>query len=176
MRCQIGMLVICHRIRCLILETVFDVETPNPSRFLFVSRTISCRLLQSTTLLSCSLSLVPFSFGMLALTLSFPTVFTPCLQHTGSLAGHKQHSQHSHKLTSLMILITLTRAQGLAYEHEDYSSYEPELFPGLIYRMVNTTFLSPSPPLPLFLAPLCPFLEHAFLAFPASLDFLVALA
>jgi len=29
------------------------------------------------------------------------------------------------------------RLEGLAYEHEDYSSYEPELFPGLIYRMVQ---------------------------------------
>jgi len=29
------------------------------------------------------------------------------------------------------------RLEGLAFEHEDYSSYEPELFPGLIYRMVQ---------------------------------------
>jgi len=29
------------------------------------------------------------------------------------------------------------RLEGLAYKHEDFSSYEPELFPGLIYRMVN---------------------------------------
>jgi len=29
------------------------------------------------------------------------------------------------------------RLEGLAFEHEDYSSYEPELFPGLIYRMVS---------------------------------------
>jgi len=29
------------------------------------------------------------------------------------------------------------RLEGLAYEHDDYSSYEPELFPGLIYRMVQ---------------------------------------
>lgn len=29
------------------------------------------------------------------------------------------------------------RLEGLAYEHEDYSSYEPEMFPGLIYRMVQ---------------------------------------
>lgn len=29
------------------------------------------------------------------------------------------------------------RLEGLANEHEDYSSYEPELFPGLIYRMVQ---------------------------------------
>lgn len=29
------------------------------------------------------------------------------------------------------------RLEGLANEHEDYSSYEPELFPGLIYRMVE---------------------------------------
>lgn len=27
--------------------------------------------------------------------------------------------------------------QGLAYEHEDHASYEPELFPGLIYRMIS---------------------------------------
>jgi len=29
------------------------------------------------------------------------------------------------------------RLESLATEHEDYSSYEPELFPGLIYRMVE---------------------------------------
>jgi len=29
------------------------------------------------------------------------------------------------------------RLEGLASEHEDFSSYEPELFPGLIYRMVQ---------------------------------------
>jgi len=28
------------------------------------------------------------------------------------------------------------RLEGLADAHDDYSSYEPELFPGLIYRMV----------------------------------------
>jgi transcription initiation factor TFIID TATA-box-binding protein len=29
------------------------------------------------------------------------------------------------------------RLEGLAYSHGMFSSYEPELFPGLIYRMVN---------------------------------------
>ena len=29
------------------------------------------------------------------------------------------------------------RLEGLAYKHSHYSSYEPELFPGLIYRMVS---------------------------------------
>jgi len=29
------------------------------------------------------------------------------------------------------------RLEGLAYQHGHYSSYEPELFPGLIYRMVQ---------------------------------------
>lgn len=29
------------------------------------------------------------------------------------------------------------RLEGLADEHSDFSSYEPELFPGLIYRMVD---------------------------------------
>jgi len=29
------------------------------------------------------------------------------------------------------------RLEGLAHDHNDYSSYEPELFPGLIYRMVQ---------------------------------------
>jgi len=29
------------------------------------------------------------------------------------------------------------RLEGLAFGHEEYSSYEPELFPGLIYRMVK---------------------------------------
>eukprot|EP00164_Ancoracysta_twista_P002505 GFYU01003334.1.p1 GENE.GFYU01003334.1~~GFYU01003334.1.p1 ORF type:complete len:193 (-),score=24.22 GFYU01003334.1:307-885(-) len=29
------------------------------------------------------------------------------------------------------------RLEGLAYSHGHYSSYEPELFPGLIYRMVQ---------------------------------------
>lgn len=29
------------------------------------------------------------------------------------------------------------RLEGLAYGHGVYSSYEPELFPGLIYRMVK---------------------------------------
>lgn len=29
------------------------------------------------------------------------------------------------------------RLEGLAYHHEEFSSYEPELFPGLIYRMVQ---------------------------------------
>merc|ERR1712070_585079 len=29
------------------------------------------------------------------------------------------------------------RLEGLAYKHSHYSSYEPELFPGLIYRMVQ---------------------------------------
>lgn len=29
------------------------------------------------------------------------------------------------------------RLEGLAYKHSHYSSYEPELFPGLIYRMVK---------------------------------------
>ncbi|KAI9593920.1 Brf1-Tbp-Dna ternary complex [Syncephalis fuscata] len=29
------------------------------------------------------------------------------------------------------------RLEGLAYSHGHYSSYEPELFPGLIYRMVK---------------------------------------
>merc|ERR1711907_298607 len=29
------------------------------------------------------------------------------------------------------------RLEGLAYAHGVYSSYEPELFPGLIYRMVK---------------------------------------
>ena len=29
------------------------------------------------------------------------------------------------------------RLEGLAYAHGHYSSYEPELFPGLIYRMVK---------------------------------------
>eukprot|EP01102_Stenamoeba_stenopodia_P022767 TRINITY_DN9618_c0_g1_i1.p1 TRINITY_DN9618_c0_g1~~TRINITY_DN9618_c0_g1_i1.p1 ORF type:complete len:288 (-),score=43.88 TRINITY_DN9618_c0_g1_i1:57-920(-) len=29
------------------------------------------------------------------------------------------------------------RLEGLAYAHENYSSYEPEIFPGLIYRMVQ---------------------------------------
>jgi len=29
------------------------------------------------------------------------------------------------------------RLEGLAYAHSNYSSYEPELFPGLIYRMVQ---------------------------------------
>jgi len=29
------------------------------------------------------------------------------------------------------------RLEGLAAEHEDFTSYEPELFPGLIYRMVS---------------------------------------
>eukprot|EP00696_Hemimastix_kukwesjijk_P008083 gnl/Hemi2/20230_TR6705_c0_g26_i1.p1 gnl/Hemi2/20230_TR6705_c0_g26~~gnl/Hemi2/20230_TR6705_c0_g26_i1.p1 ORF type:complete len:202 (+),score=25.59 gnl/Hemi2/20230_TR6705_c0_g26_i1:189-794(+) len=29
------------------------------------------------------------------------------------------------------------RLEGLAYQHANYSSYEPELFPGLIYRMVK---------------------------------------
>jgi len=28
------------------------------------------------------------------------------------------------------------RLEGLAYKHGNFSSYEPELFPGLIYRMV----------------------------------------
>jgi len=29
------------------------------------------------------------------------------------------------------------RLEGLAYQHGNFSSYEPELFPGLIYRMVR---------------------------------------
>jgi transcription initiation factor TFIID TATA-box-binding protein len=29
------------------------------------------------------------------------------------------------------------RLEGLAHDHSSYSSYEPELFPGLIYRMVQ---------------------------------------
>jgi transcription initiation factor TFIID TATA-box-binding protein len=29
------------------------------------------------------------------------------------------------------------RLEGLAYSHNNYASYEPELFPGLIYRMVK---------------------------------------
>jgi len=29
------------------------------------------------------------------------------------------------------------RLEGLAHDHSTYSSYEPELFPGLIYRMVQ---------------------------------------
>jgi len=29
------------------------------------------------------------------------------------------------------------RLEGLAYKHGHYASYEPELFPGLIYRMVS---------------------------------------
>jgi transcription initiation factor TFIID TATA-box-binding protein len=29
------------------------------------------------------------------------------------------------------------RLEGLAYKHSHYTSYEPELFPGLIYRMVQ---------------------------------------
>jgi len=29
------------------------------------------------------------------------------------------------------------RLEGLAHEHQKYSSYEPELFPGLIYRMIR---------------------------------------
>lgn len=29
------------------------------------------------------------------------------------------------------------RLEGLAYEHEEFSTYEPEIFPGLIYRMVD---------------------------------------
>lgn len=29
------------------------------------------------------------------------------------------------------------RLEGLAYTHGHFSSYEPELFPGLIYRMVK---------------------------------------
>lgn len=29
------------------------------------------------------------------------------------------------------------RLEGLAYAHGHFSSYEPELFPGLIYRMVK---------------------------------------
>jgi transcription initiation factor TFIID TATA-box-binding protein len=29
------------------------------------------------------------------------------------------------------------RLEGLAFGHNQYSSYEPELFPGLIYRMVK---------------------------------------
>eukprot|EP00824_Muranothrix_gubernata_P024784 TRINITY_DN7491_c0_g1_i1.p1 TRINITY_DN7491_c0_g1~~TRINITY_DN7491_c0_g1_i1.p1 ORF type:complete len:192 (-),score=29.83 TRINITY_DN7491_c0_g1_i1:103-678(-) len=29
------------------------------------------------------------------------------------------------------------RLEGLAYGHASYSSYEPELFPGLIYRMIQ---------------------------------------
>lgn len=29
------------------------------------------------------------------------------------------------------------RLEGLAYSHGNFSSYEPELFPGLIYRMVK---------------------------------------
>ncbi|EOB15344.1 TATA-box-binding protein [Nosema bombycis CQ1] len=29
------------------------------------------------------------------------------------------------------------RLEGLAYAHSNYCSYEPELFPGLIYRMVK---------------------------------------
>eukprot|EP01083_Nonionella_stella_P032088 87809_1 len=28
------------------------------------------------------------------------------------------------------------RLEGLAFEHDDFCSYEPEIFPGLIYRMV----------------------------------------
>mmetsp|Transcript_36187 Transcript_36187/g.84569 ORF Transcript_36187/g.84569 Transcript_36187/m.84569 type:complete len:175 (-) Transcript_36187:10-534(-) len=31
------------------------------------------------------------------------------------------------------------RLEGLAYKHSHYSSYEPELFPGLIYRMVRSS-------------------------------------
>jgi transcription initiation factor TFIID TATA-box-binding protein len=27
------------------------------------------------------------------------------------------------------------RLEGLAFEHCNFSSYEPELFPGLVYRM-----------------------------------------
>eukprot|EP00967_Tisochrysis_lutea_P144169 scaffold268812_cov43-Tisochrysis_lutea.AAC.2 len=29
------------------------------------------------------------------------------------------------------------RLEGIAYKHSIYTSYEPELFPGLIYRMVR---------------------------------------
>jgi transcription initiation factor TFIID TATA-box-binding protein len=29
------------------------------------------------------------------------------------------------------------RVEGLAFDHDEYSSFEPELFPGLIYRMVD---------------------------------------
>ena len=29
------------------------------------------------------------------------------------------------------------RLEGLAFAHGTFSSYEPELFPGLIYRMVK---------------------------------------
>ena len=29
------------------------------------------------------------------------------------------------------------KLEGIAYAHSNYCSYEPELFPGLIYRMVN---------------------------------------
>ena len=29
------------------------------------------------------------------------------------------------------------RLEGLSFEHSNFCSYEPELFPGLIYRMVN---------------------------------------
>ena len=35
------------------------------------------------------------------------------------------------------ILIKLSRLEGLHYAHGHYSHYEPELFPGLIYRMVE---------------------------------------
>ena len=34
------------------------------------------------------------------------------------------------------------RLEGLAEEHEKYSSYEPELFPGLIYRMESPKTVS----------------------------------
>jgi transcription initiation factor TFIID TATA-box-binding protein len=51
------------------------------------------------------------------------------------------------------------RLEGLAYKHSHYSSYEPELFPGLIYRMVQPKVVllifvsgkvrpSPAPPRP----------------------------
>lgn len=32
------------------------------------------------------------------------------------------------------------RLEGLSLQHNQFSSYEPEMFPGLIYRMVRLSF------------------------------------
>lgn len=44
----------------------------------------------------------------------------------------QSHQLHKHLLTSAQI-----RLEGLCARHHMFSSYEPELFPGLIYRMMK---------------------------------------
>ncbi|KAF9896548.1 TATA-box-binding protein, partial [Lobosporangium transversale] len=68
------------------------------------------------------------------------TVNLDCRLDLKTIALHARNAEYNPKIQNIVGSCDVKfpiRLEGLAYAHGPFTSYEPELFPGLIYRMVK---------------------------------------